>query len=161
MPKALVHPNKVWKKDLFISWMRLSFPSKVWAYLSLQIPHIKQWGTMIQIAPFLCFLNLPGQQASKSTTSLGITQKTPNKRKHHTPQPTSYRAMQEKSIWANQSVPIGVPRHLERVVGVLGCKEPFTVKILWITYRSSFWNYGYLRWNFRNNGKKDSNNNKP
>ena len=80
--------------------MELLFPSKVQAFLSLQIPHIKQWGTMsnFQITPSLCFLNLPGQQASKSTTSLGKTQKTPKNRKHHTPQLTSYRAMQEKMV---------------------------------------------------------------
>ena len=51
-PEELVHPNWVWKKDIFMSRIELSLPSKVWAFLSLQIPHIKQWETMFQITPF-------------------------------------------------------------------------------------------------------------
>ena len=41
--------------------------------------HIKQWGTIIQITPFLFCPNLPFQQANSSTTVFSITQWMPNK----------------------------------------------------------------------------------
>ena len=45
MPNAFAHSNKVWMKDSFKSWINLSFPSKVGTFLSLQIPHMRQWGS--------------------------------------------------------------------------------------------------------------------
>ena len=76
-PNAFVHLIKVWKKDIFKSWINISVSSNVLAFFSLQIPHIKQWGITFQSTPFLCFLNLPDQLARRSNTSLGITQNIP------------------------------------------------------------------------------------
>ena len=56
-PNAFVHLIKVWKKDIFKSWINISVSSNVLAFFSLQIPHIKQWGITFQSTPFLCFLN--------------------------------------------------------------------------------------------------------
>lgn len=49
--KAIVHPSKVQRKASFRSWVELSVPSKIRAFLSPKTPHIRQWGIMFQITP--------------------------------------------------------------------------------------------------------------
>lgn len=76
--RRIVH-SRVWRNSCFKSWIDLSSPSKVQAFLSLQIPHMRQREIMAQIAVALCLLNLCDQLAKRSTTPLGITHCTTNK----------------------------------------------------------------------------------
>ena len=96
-PEAVVHPSKVWKQASFRSWVELSVPSKIRAFLSRQMPHIKQWGIMFQTTPFLCLLNLTGQLDKSSITPLSITKCTPKRvnTMHH----NSLATGQHKSKW--------------------------------------------------------------
>ena len=62
----------------FNSWIDLSIPSKVRAFLSLQMTHIRQWGIILQSNLILSYLNLLDQLAISSKTLHSITQWTPN-----------------------------------------------------------------------------------
>ena len=56
-PEAVAQSNKVWKNNSFKWWIDLSFPSKVCVFLSPHIPHIRQYGIILQITVVLCLLN--------------------------------------------------------------------------------------------------------
>ena len=43
-PKAFIHSNKVFRNKSFRSKTGFSHPSKVLAFLSRQMPHMRQWG---------------------------------------------------------------------------------------------------------------------
>ena len=67
------------KKKNLISNIKCSHPSKLLAFLSRQIHHNKQWGTILHNSMFLCCPNIPYQDSNNSITLWGITQWTPNK----------------------------------------------------------------------------------
>ena len=79
-PKAFVYSSKVWRKDSCKSWVDLSFSSKVRAFLSRHIPHMRQRGIILQINTNLRLISLLNQLARISTTPLGITNKPQIKR---------------------------------------------------------------------------------
>ena len=82
-PEAFAQSRKVKKKKKvkaksFNSWIDLSIPSKVCAFRSLQMSHIRQWRIILQSTLIQSLLNLPDQFATSSTTLRSITQWTPN-----------------------------------------------------------------------------------
>ena len=79
-PEAFAHSNWVWKKEIFKLLIDLPFPSKV-AFLSLQMPHTRQWWIILQITELLFLLKLSDQLArsSTSTTPCSMTQCTSNR----------------------------------------------------------------------------------
>ena len=78
-PNTVTQSRRVLRKKSLRSETDLSKSSKCRLFLSLQMHHIKQWGTAIQIAEFRCLPNFPCQQANSSTTVFSITQWMPNK----------------------------------------------------------------------------------
>ena len=79
--KVANQSNKVLKKKSLRSSMDLSLSSKHLLFISLQRHHIKQWGTINHIWPFLWWPSLSCQQARSPKTDCDITQLTPNKPK--------------------------------------------------------------------------------
>ena len=75
--KAVIHSNRDRMKLHFNSMIDRSSPSKVLLFCSLHIVHIIQCRIAPQIEAAECHRNPPCQQASNSTTRLGITQGTP------------------------------------------------------------------------------------
>ena len=61
--------------------MDRSRPSKLLAFRSHQIHHIKQCSTILRITILWWHLKLHDQHSNKSTTFCGITQRIPNKQK--------------------------------------------------------------------------------
>ena len=78
-PNTITQSRRVLRKKSLRSKIDLSKSSKCRLFLSLQMHHIKQWGTTIQIAKFRCLPNFPFQQANSSTTIFSITQWMPNR----------------------------------------------------------------------------------
>jgi len=72
MNQLTSNPTKGLKKNSFRSSKFRSKSSKLWAFHSLQIQHIKQWGTTFQAIPYLWQPNHHSQEASKSTTVFGM-----------------------------------------------------------------------------------------
>ena len=71
--KATLQISRICKKEDLISSKEHSHPSKHLAFLSLQIHHIKQWGTSLQKIILRCCPNLPCQDSNTSSTLSGIT----------------------------------------------------------------------------------------
>ena len=67
-PNTVTQSRRVLRKKSLRSATDLSKSSKCRLFLSLQMHHIKQWGTAIQIDKFWCLPNFPCQQANRSTT---------------------------------------------------------------------------------------------
>ena len=78
-PNIVTQSRRVLRKKSLRSKTDLSKSSKCRLFLSLQIHHIKQCCTAIQIVEFWCLPNFPCQQANNSPTIFGITQWMPNK----------------------------------------------------------------------------------
>ena len=78
-PNTVTQSRRVLRKKSLRSETDLSKSSKCRLFLSLQMQHIKQWGTAIQMAEFRCLPNFPCQQANSSTTIFSITQWMPNR----------------------------------------------------------------------------------
>ena len=77
--KTTLQSRRVCRKKDLISNIERSHPSKLLAFLSRQIHHKKQWGTILHIFIFLCRPNLPCQDSNNPITFWGITQWIPNK----------------------------------------------------------------------------------
>ena len=78
--KTTLQSRRVCKKQDLISSVERSHPSKLSAFLSRQIHHIKQWDTSLQKSMLRCCPNLPCQDSNNSITLWGIgfqTNKTP------------------------------------------------------------------------------------
>lgn len=75
--KAVIHSNRDRMKLRINSVIDCFSPSKVLLFHSLHIVHIIQCGIAFQIEAAECHWNPLCQQASNSTTRLGITQGTP------------------------------------------------------------------------------------
>ena len=72
------HSSKVRKKRSLMSGIVRSESSKHLLFLSFQMHHIKQGGTIFQITPLRRRPKWPCQQARRPTTDEGMTQQTPN-----------------------------------------------------------------------------------
>ena len=79
--KTKHHSRRVKQKKDLNSRMDRSRPSKLLAFCSRQIHHIKQCGTILHITILRWRLKLHDQHSNKSTTLCGITQQIPNKQK--------------------------------------------------------------------------------
>ena len=79
--KTKHHSRRVKKKKDLNSRMDRSWPSKLLAFCSRQIHHIKQCGTILHITILRWRLKLHDRHSNKSTTLCGITQQIPNKQK--------------------------------------------------------------------------------
>lgn len=112
--EAVDHSNKDCRKENFKAGTEVSSPLKVQAFLLHQICQMRQWGMVFQTLPASHLPTLPAQHASKSSTSWGITQETPNKA--NTKSQSSWETGQCRRRWLTDSPPLLHIQHQSMII---------------------------------------------